>query len=216
MKIIGAGFPRTGTLSTQAALIRLGFPCYHMVEVVRREEHTNAWYDFLVADRAMEWGKLFAEYEATVDAPAAFFYREIMAAFPDAKVLLNLRDPEKWFASFMTLNGVMEEFRGHRASNPRLDRWLAVGESIMGRVFHDAPDREAVIRVFEEHNRRVQEQVPADRLLAFRVQDGWKPLCEFLGCEVPPEPFPHLNEGPDTVRAGLSVMFGVEPAPTRS
>jgi len=216
VKIIGAGFPRTGTLSTQAALIRLGFPCYHMVEVVRREEHTNAWYDFLVAGRPMDWGTLFAEYDATVDAPAAFFHREIMAAFPDAKVLLNLRDPEKWFESFMTLHGVMQELAGHRAANPRLDRWFAMSERIMGRVFQDAPDRATVIRVFEEHNRRVQAEVAADRLLVFRVQDGWKPLCAFLGCEVPPEPFPHLNEGPDTVRAGLAMLFGVEPSTTGS
>ncbi len=209
MELIGAGFPRTGTLSTQAALIRLGLPCYHMVEVVRHEAHTDAWHAFLVRGQPMDWPRLFADYEATVDAPAAFFYREIMAAFPDAKVLLNLRDPEKWFDSFTMLMGVMAEFGAHRASIPRLDRWIAAGEAMMTRVFGEAPDRGAVIRVFEEHNRRVQEEVPADRLLVFRVQDGWEPLCAFLGREVPPEPFPHLNEGPDTVRAGIREIFGI-------
>ena len=209
MQVIGAGFPRTGTLSTQAALMRLGFPCYHMAEVLRRPEHTDAWHEYLVAGRPMDWRRLFADYQATVDAPAAFFHREVMAAFPDAKVLLNLRDPDKWFESFMTLNGVMGEFMPLRETNPRLDRWLGVGEALLGRVFGGTIDRDAVIRTFEEHNRLVQEEVPADRLLVFRVQDGWGPLCSFLGCEVPDEPFPHLNEGPDTVRAMIGQTFGI-------
>jgi len=209
MQVIGAGFPRTGTLSTQAALIHLGFPCYHMVEVVQREAHTNAWYDFVVGGHAMDWTALFADYEATVDAPAAFYYREIMETFPDAKVLLNLRDPAKWFDSFMMLNGVMMEFAAHRASNPRLDRWLAMAEGLLATRFGGAADRDVIIRLFDEHNRRVQEEVPADRLLVFRVQDGWTPLCEFLDRDVPREPFPHLNEGPDTVRAGVGAVFGI-------
>lgn len=209
MQVIGAGFPRTGTLSTQAALIRLGLPCYHMAEVVRHPSHTDAWYEFLVGGRPMDWARLFADYEATVDAPAAFFHREVMEAFPDAKVLLNVRDPEQWFDSFMTLNGVMLEFTAHRASNPRLDRWLQVGEALIGRMFGTGLDRASATRVFEEHNRLVRAEVPADRLLVFRVQDGWEPLCAFLDRDVPPEPFPHLNEGPDTVRAMARGIFGI-------
>jgi hypothetical protein len=209
VQVIGAGYPRTGTLSTQAALIRLGLPCYHMAEVVRHEAHTDAWYDFLVQGRPMDWRRLFADYEATVDAPAAFFHREIMEAFPAAKVLLNLRDSEKWFESFMTLNGVMMEFAARRGSNPRLDRWLAVGEALIGHTFGGTLDRDSIIRVFEEHNRRVQEEVPAHRLLVFRVQDGWEPLCAFLGRDVPAEPFPHLNEGPDTIRTMVGGFFGI-------
>lgn len=212
MRLIGAGFPRTGTLSTQAALNRLGLPCYHMMEVVVRPEHTDRWWEFVVAGQPMDWHALFAEYEATVDAPGAFYDREIMAAFPDARVLLNLRDPEKWFDSFMTLAGVMDEFAVHRDANPRLARWLEFGQTLIARRFGEAAaarDRDGIIRVFEEHNRRVQADVPADRLLVFRVQDGWESLCAFLGCDVPDEPFPHLNEGPDTVRAGVRAVFGL-------
>jgi len=181
-----------------------------MAEVLRRPEHTEAWRSYLLDGQSMDWHALFADYQATVDAPAAFFHREVMAAFPDAKVLLNLRDPDKWFESFMTLNGVMAEFVPLREANPRLDRWLSVGEGLIGRVFGGTLERDAVIHTFEEHNRRVQEEVPADRLLVFRVQDGWEPLCAFLGCDVPAEPFPHLNEGPDTVRAMIKLTFAVD------
>src|SRR2546425_5311680 len=114
MNLIGAGWSRTGTLSTHAALTHLGLPCYHMAEVAMHEEHTRAWHAFLVEGKPMDWKALFARYDATVDAPAAFFYREILEAFPDAKVLLHLREPESWYKSFMTLREAMQDLSAHR------------------------------------------------------------------------------------------------------
>ena len=87
--------------------------------------------------------------------------------------------------------------------------WLQVVETLDELILGQDSNQERCIRTFHEHNRRVQEEVPPDRLLVFRVQEGWGPLCEFLGCEVPDEPFPHLNEGADTVKAGLSLIFGL-------
>lgn len=209
MKLIGAGCPRTGTLSTHGALTRLGYPCYHMAEVAMSEEHTRLWYAFLIDGKPMDWRALFANYEATVDAPAAFFYREILEVFPDAKVLLNLRDPESWYKSYMTLRGAMEHLIPHRTTNPRLDMWLRVVEAIHDSAMGATDDHDACIAAFNAHNRRVREEIPQDRILLFRVQDGWGPLCDFLGAAAPVEPFPHLNEGADTVKAGLSIIFGV-------
>jgi len=210
MRLVGAGFPRTGTLSTYAALTRLGLPCYHMAEVALHEDHTRAWHAFLVEGKPMDWKALFARYSATVDAPAAFFYREIIDAFPDAKVLLNVRDEEGWYRSYLALHGVMEELSRHRHANSRLRLWLEMAEALDERVVPGGPDHDRSIRAFNDHNRAVREAIPPDRLLVFRVQQGWAPLCDFLGCDVPDEPFPRLNEGTDTVRAGLSLIFGIE------
>jgi hypothetical protein len=180
-----------------------------MVEVAVHEKHTRAWHSFLVEGVPMQWKQLFEGYTATVDAPAALFYREILEVFPDAKVLLNVREPERWYASLMTLHATMQELVPYRASNPRLDQWLSVVEALDERL-GGSLDKEDCIRAFNEHNRQVQEEIPKDRLLVFRVQDGWEPLCNFLGCEVPDEPFLHLNEGSDTVRAGLRQAFEID------
>ena len=209
MKLIGAGCPRTGTLSTHAALTRLGLPCYHMAEVAMHDEHARAWHAFLVEGKPMDWKALFAPYDATVDAPPAFFYREILDAFPGAKVLLNLREPESWYTSYMTLRGAMQDLSAHRRGNPRLEMWLQVVEAVHDYAIGADSNHDACIAAFNAHNRRVQEDIPADRLLVFRVQEGWAPLCKFLDREVPDEPFPHLNEGADTVTAALSFIFGI-------
>ena len=213
MKIIGAGFARTGTLSTRAALQTLGYPCYHMAEVILNFDHLRTWHDFVVGGERMDWQQLFREREATVDFPAAWFYRELMQAFPDAKVLLNVRDPQRWYDSYMTLTSVHEEFFPHRASSPELDmlvRFLdALNQRIFGASFdRQSLDKERCTHAFEAHIERVKAEVPADRLLVFSVKEGWEPLCRFLGHDVPAdEPFPHLNEGGDAIRAAFRHIF---------
>ena len=200
MKLIGAGFMRTGTLSTQAALQTLGYPCYHMKEVPQAKGHLDSWLG-LVADHApMYWKTLFQNYEATVDMPACIYYEQLMQEFPDAKVLLNVRDPDKWYDSFAALKGTMVQLRPISRFIPKLGKFVRFGDALLGSVFSGDASKENCIRVFNAHNEVVQQTVPKGRLLVFRVQYGWEPLCEFLGCEVPNEPFPHLNEGTATIK----------------
>jgi hypothetical protein len=82
------------------------------------------------------------------------------------------------------------------------------GDVLLGQRFKGSLDRADCLRVFTEHNEAVQQHVPADRLLVFRVTEGWEPLCKFLGCDVPDGiPFPHLNEGDQTIKALMRQIF---------
>ena len=94
MKAIGAGFPRTGTLSTKAALDHLGVgPCYHFVTQFERPQDAAVW---LAAARGhpVDWTALFAAFGCAVDWPQSAFYKQLMDVYPAAKVLLNVRAPE--------------------------------------------------------------------------------------------------------------------------
>jgi len=95
MKIIGAGLPRTGTMSLRAALNQLGYPCYHMEVVARNPSHLQVWDDLISGRAAMDWQTFFREYEATVDAPACFYFEELAREFPKAQVILTVRDAER-------------------------------------------------------------------------------------------------------------------------
>jgi hypothetical protein len=55
-------------------------------------------------------------------------------------------------------------------------------------------ERDGLIASFERHTAAVKEAVPADRLLVWDAKEGWEPLCEFLGVDVPPMPLPHVND----------------------
>ena len=185
----------------QAALGILGYRCYHMKEVPEQPGHLQAWHEFVSGRAPMDWKAIFKDYEATVDFPACIYYQELLREFPGAKVVLNIRDPERWFDSFMTLQNTTDRLRVFRFI-PKARRFLNFVDLLLGKVFNCPRDHDDCIKVFNRHNQEVQESVPKDRLLVFRVQEGWEPLCEFLGCEVPEEiPFPHLNEGKETIEA---------------
>lgn len=203
LKVIGAGFGRTGTLSVHAALNQLGFRCYHMVEVLERRRHMRFWHRVArdSPGRQHDWDTVFAGYDACVDFPAASVWKELMEANPDAIVLLT-RHPkgaEGWYTSAMKTiyrSRVAWQFRFLAAIVPRA-RWLSVimDRLIWSRSLKDAmPDRVAAMKQYEAHIAEVIATVPAERLLDYTVTEGWEPLCSALDVPVPDAPFPHEND----------------------
>jgi hypothetical protein len=208
MKIIGAGLMRTGTMSMQAALQRLGYRCYHMKEVPKERGHLDAWHKFVTGRAPMDWHTIFRQFEATVDMPACLYYKELMQAFPEAKVVLTVREPERWYASFVTLHRFLDRIRPLTRVIPRLGKMVRFADALTNKTFAGALDRDNCIRVFNAHNEAVQRCVPLHRLLVFQVKEGWGPLCEFLGHDIPRGiPFPHLNEGDRTLASFMRQAF---------
>lgn len=193
LEVIGAGFGRTGTTSLREALEVLGLrPCYHMRTALLRPSHLRFWIRAKQGGRA-DFGAFFRRYRASVDWPACEFYRELMAAFPDAKVVLTPRDPEDWYDSVhATLWAV----------GPALPWWFPrVVRRMQDTVIWNSrfrgqfADRATAIAVYREHLAEVRRLVPPGRLLEFEVSEGWAPLCEFLGRPVPVgRPFPHRSD----------------------
>ncbi len=218
LAVIGAGLGRTGTLSLHAALERLGFaPCEHMTNCFAHPERFALWLEAARRKRAgepIDWRPLFAGYQATVDWPGAYFWRELIAAHPEAKVILTVRDPERWYES--ARETIYAASQARTASIPPrmlagLLGWLrpdaargfrTVQETVWdGTLNGKFEDRAAAIRIFEEHTREVEATVAPERLLVFDVKQGWEPLCAFLGVPVPHgEPFPHVNDAADFAR----------------
>ncbi|MFQ5665800.1 MAG: sulfotransferase family protein [Candidatus Binatia bacterium] len=186
LRVIGAGLPRTGTMSLKTALERLlGAPCYHMVEVFAHPEHIPTWHA-AVRGQMPDWGEFLRGYAAAVDAPASLFWSELSAAFPDAVVVLSVRDPETWWNS-----ASQTVFRDHPGAPPE---WRAMIEDLdAARFTHNVRDHDAAIAAYERHNERVRRTAPAGRLLEWRAEEGWKPICRALDVPVPDEPFPHTN-----------------------
>jgi hypothetical protein len=202
LDVIGAGFGRTGTLSLSAGLEELGFdPCYHFTEVIERrpgrnEGHRQAWVDFAKGRRAMDWRWLFTHYRATVDFPMCLYYPALCTAFPEARVVLTVRDPGRWFESFDTLAQSLKRLRFGRLFAPKLRATTTIFDRLLrDGLFGGSLDRASCIAAFERHRDAVVRDVPADRLLVYEVGEGWGPLCRFLDVAVPATPFPHLNEG---------------------
>lgn len=210
LKVIGAGFGRTGTMSLKLALEQLGFgPCYHMVEVFKTPDAARWWVE--AADGRPDWAKIFAGYNSTVDWPNATFYAELADAYPDAKVILTERDPEAWFAS--TQATIFANAMPADDPSP----FNQMFRKVIGRLFdYRMDDHDRVIEVYERHNAEVRARIPAERLLVYEVAQGWAPLCAFLGVPAPAGPMPKVNSTEEfqanRARHAAAMTAGVAPA----
>jgi hypothetical protein len=217
MRVIGAGFGRTGTLSLKRALEDLGLgPTYHMEEVVRRPSHVRAWLEYARTGVA-DWNALFSGFGSGVDFPVSCVWGELAAHYPDAKVVLSVRDPEKWWASTeSTIYRFRTAFPGwFRRLVPITEQGLEMTDRLIWDGIFDGrfTDREYAIDVFTRHIDAVVAACPRDRLLVFDVAEGWEPLCAFLDVPVPAHPFPHLNDARVIQRRVAALRRGTRAVP---
>jgi hypothetical protein len=200
LKVIGAGLGRTGTMSLKYALEHLGFgKSYTIQDLFARPEHVRVW-DAARQGKPVDWDSLFTGYQSTVDCPGSAFYESLMKHYPDAKVILTVRDPERWY------DGMRQSLYYLKQAYPP---WLAFFAPRMGRLrrFFDAliwetafsgrfDDRLYAIDQYVKASEAIKQSVPPERLLVYDLRDGWAPLCTFLEVPVPAgRPLPHLNDG---------------------
>ncbi len=188
LRVIGTGFGRTGTDSMREALEILGFgPCHHMRALIEDDPHNMAWRG-CIASEDMDWDQLLGGYQSCVDWPSAHYWPQLVEQFPEAKVLLTWRTPESWWASF------------EKTILPRLLEDTETEETAPGsqlialRVFGGKPlEKNHCISAYEANVAAVKAKIPADRLLIYKIGDGWDPLCDFLNVGVPDTPYPRSN-----------------------
>jgi len=205
LKVVGAGFGRTGTLSLKLALEQLGFdPCYHMVETRHHPTHDAAWLA-LARGETKDWQSVLTGYRATVDWPGAYFWKTLADDNPNAKIILTVRDAERWYDSAAkTIFARMREFADALASGQddiadpkRRAHMRMVNTIVADGTFGGNLDRTHAIDVFNAHNDNVYRSVPAERLLVYESGEGWDRLCDFLDEPVPQAPYPKVNSTAD-------------------
>lgn len=216
LKVLGAGYHRTGTRSTYKALNTLGFPCYHMFEATLNPNnwrHVDFWCDVAEAPAGTQhdWEKVFAGYAAAVDDPASSVWQELMAAYPDAKVVLTLhpRGAEVWFDSVINtvyFTEVRWQFKVLALFVPHARKTRNMIHKLIWQRAHRGtmPDRAKAVADYERHAAEVKARVPPEKLLVYSVDQGWEPLCRFLDVPVPSVPFPKAND-----RAAFKRMIGL-------
>jgi hypothetical protein len=227
LQLIGAGYGRTGTTSLYTALNQLGLPCYHMKEVLgntANKYHSDFWIHVADAPEGQQhdWNTVFANYAATVDYPGCCAWRELHAAYPDAKVLLSLhpKGAETWYESVMDTIYFTEtqwQFKLLAVFVPFLRKMRTMNHKLVWQGMHqgDMGKKAAAIQHYNDHITEVKATVPADQLLVYSVDQGWGPLCTFLGLPVPNTPFPNVNDlkemkqGIANIAKGAYVVLGV-------
>ena len=201
LKVIGAGLGRTGTMSLKVALTQLGLgPCYHMIDVWAHMPESLALWE-AAARGEPDWQAIFAGYAATVDYPGCTYWRELMAKYPDAKVVLSTRNPDSWFDSVSTT--IFGPFS--RRTIVEVGAQTFFEGSVLAKFDQQRMnDRAYMTGFFERWNAAVIEEVPSDRLLVFEAKQGWEPLCRFLNVPVPDSPYPRVNSREEMQQRGIA------------
>ena len=203
MKIICAGWGRTGTRSLKRSLeILTGQPSYHMQNILLNKKDAKLWHNSIFKHKGkFDWEKIYSGYGACLDFPSCNYYQELMEAYPDAKVILTIRDDESWIKSWNVLNNqVLKSFTfKFLAKIPNTSFYLQKqihNEMILGPrgAFQGAKSDEERKRKFNEWNQSVIDYVPKERLLVYQVKEGWNPICALLNVPEPNITFPYLNK----------------------
>ena len=202
MKLIGAGLPRTATTTQMIALEMLGLPCYHMRDMMAdRATSIPQWRQALEGDGP--WDELFEGKESVVDWPGSYHWRELIDVYPDAKVLLSVRDPESWVRSMQdTISQIWfgDTLMHHLArAQYHIDPFFAGWIDLLGDMWDrsgvvQGGDEKRMAETMEQWNQDVIDTVPSDRLLVWHPKDGWEPLCELVDAPVPDAPMPNVND----------------------
>ncbi|RYP73164.1 hypothetical protein DL771_003800 [Monosporascus sp. 5C6A] len=217
LQVIGAGYSRTGTVSMQMALTKLlkGPVIHGGTQILEGSDACcKAWVEAYEAKRRGDREKTLkcvrratAGFVATTDYPTLDFIPELMELYPEARVVLVRRDPERWARSIEEISKHVTTWWLPYAMWPVPGwRWFPTF------LHHFAESIEKMKKVLKErgedadiggsttanmllaHNDWVRSIVPKEKLLEMELGDGWAPLCEFLGVPVPDEPFPRAND----------------------
>jgi hypothetical protein len=207
IKIIGAGFPRTGTTTLKESLETLGYKhVYHMKELLVNPDKLHYWQT-LAETGDTDWESLYQGYDATVDFPGYPWYKAHMKKYPDAKVILTVRDFEAWYKSVDSTvfragpqtPGEKIKMMGKLLASARARKVVKCIKFFKKTFFANElqgqfQDKAFAKKAWEDHIADVKATVPKDKLLVYDVRDGWGPLCKFMGVPEPSEPLPHLNK----------------------
>ncbi|WP_295800241.1 sulfotransferase family protein [uncultured Microbulbifer sp.] len=198
--IIGASLGRTGTYSLKLALERLGFaPCLHMSDFSSNPALCRKWIRALDSGFP-DWPALLNGYRAVVDWPACNHVAEFLQCFPNATVIYTERTFEDWYSSIRQTIVPALQWSTQIASGKRSPFIELANHEVLGTSFQGKLDRDSLKLVYEQHRQQIAELVPSEQILFIDLQQGWVPLCQFLGFPVPEDTFPHANMAGDFVR----------------
>ena len=159
----------------------------------------------------VDWDEVFRNYSSAVDWPAAAYYKELSDKYPDAKVILGMRDAGSWYDSASTtIYQMSQNFpKWIRLILPRADKlFKMIDKTVFGEPFsYRFEDRESAMQVFNDHVEQVRKNIPEERLLMHSAKDGWEPLCAFLDVPIPEEPYPWVNDSKVFARRLMFIKF---------
>ena len=197
---------RAGSNALKQALVQLGYPrIYSMGETVQYYAHLRAWQRHADGGKPIDFARFLAPWDAAKAHPAMWYPEQVLAAFPDAKVILLQRDATDWFRSYRRMVGLIGTLGAILWFVPRLHAFHRLVSSTTFAELGpgDGGSAGAFVAAHERLYERAIARVPPEQILRYDVRDGWEPLCAFLDRPVPDVPFPRSNRRQSAIRGAV-------------
>ncbi|ORY18942.1 P-loop containing nucleoside triphosphate hydrolase protein [Clohesyomyces aquaticus] len=230
MRVLVLGMCRTGTTSIATALRKLGYTTHTMRSVLSQPSQITLWQEavnltllqprpkssFYPPYTRTEFDKLLGDFDAVTDIPSAVFAEQLIEAYPEAKVILTVRNYDDWEHSMNESIWCLFTWRlfglaricGVTQMAPMMRMLHSVFQAHNGNVYGGPKAKEA----YEAHNAKIMKLVPKENLLVLEepVTDWtWEALCEFLGKQAPKDVFPKMDEDRALRRSLETVWWGM-------
>ncbi|XP_018673107.2 uncharacterized protein LOC108951032 [Ciona intestinalis] len=225
MKVIYVGYSKTGTKTMAAVFREFGYKTYDWLE---NEYYLgNDWRRIIHYGGTVEdLRRMYKGVDAVVDAPAYLFWKEMSEAFPEAKLIICIRDETLWAYSMKKqMTSIVSDPMYVLMQTLSYSGWQHFLFNKAWGISRKWPWSSFCFnemlwkRNYRNHNCSVLQEAPKEKLLVYNFGDGWKPICEFLGEKIPDTPFPHLNvaaslldesrQHPTMVRMWRETMFSL-------
>ncbi|KAI4112749.1 MAG: hypothetical protein LQ338_008279 [Usnochroma carphineum] len=207
----------------QHALQKLGYKSYHMIEGARNPKAFSYWLEALKAKYAgegkpyerPEFDKLLQNYSAVTDIPCIMFSDELLAAYPNAKVILTERDVDSWLVSMNKTFYVLFSWKSLyylAPFDPSMvgPYWKTINFIMNIWTGGSFDDRSKLCQSYRDHYAHIRAVVPQEKILEFKPKDGWEELCTFLGKPIPAdEPYPRINQPDNIIKMHTMVWYMV-------
>jgi Sulfotransferase domain len=130
------------------------------------------------------------------------FAEELVAAYPDAKIILTVRDDvEAWYKSVLDTQWSGKFIFGPPTTIlqrivqyvvPRPHVWPVLQRIYVHTPLGNFPTEGR--KWYKEYNEKIRTLATGKQFLEYNVKEGWAPLCKFLELEVPEIAFPRVND----------------------
>ena len=206
VQLVWVSLPEFENQEYKKALSILGYKVYGNLETLRTDGHIDLWNDHMMGKKNVDFYTVFKGYDAIIQAPPTYYYQEILQAYPNAKVIMEVVDSLTWYKRIMRVKNFFWWLNWLRIFK-KTGKYL----TMMDRVFYillkgDISPINAQIR-YHDFIEEVKNTVPRHKLLVISPEEGWEPICSFLNKPIPTDKFPISVDDSDLNKTARSVIF---------
>lgn len=200
MKVIWTSLQDTKTQTRKKIIAAFGYnKFYDFTAAINDNKDYETWNKTLLDGTAVDWKSFLEGYDAMTQSIGIHYFKEIISAFPDAKVIIEDISEDEYIIDLRKFQRLVR-LLSYLRFNLRLSRAYSLATKSNYLIFKGNTSDENVKQVFRDFKKEVINTVPKENLLIINPNMGWEQLSSFLNKPTPSFPFPLTTSASDVTK----------------